>query len=88
METYPFSDLTVHHFDLYRLAEPEELEYMGIRDYFGEGQLCVMEWPERGAGILPQPDVVVQIAPEGRGRKVVIQAANDKGLCVIKHLQP
>ena len=78
VEEYVFSGRRVYHFDLYRLGDPEELEYMGIRDYFSEGNLCLIEWPERGQGILPKPDVLIDVKVQGEGRIIYISSANFK----------
>lgn len=68
VEPYDISKLTLYHFDLYRLSHPEELEFMGIREYFLGPAICLIEWPERGIGFLPKPDLVLSFntMPEGR----------------------
>jgi tRNA threonylcarbamoyladenosine biosynthesis protein TsaE len=79
VEPYELKDKQVYHFDLYRLSDPEELEYLGIRDYFDNQALCLIEWPDKGAGILPQPDLTLSITVEGRGRRIQWQSGTQFG---------
>ena len=58
----PYERLTampIYHFDLYRLSDGEELEYIGIRDYFSDTNLCLVEWPEHAEAYLPKPDIII-----------------------------
>ena len=79
VEPYAVRQGSVYHLDLYRLADPEELEWLGLRDMLSEQALLLVEWPERGEGVLPQADLVVQITPSGEGRSVDIVAGSQHG---------
>ena len=79
VEPYELEALTVYHFDLYRLGDPEELEYLGIRDYFSPQCLCLLEWAERGRGFLPDADLKVTVRVDGSGRNVCIESNTELG---------
>jgi tRNA threonylcarbamoyladenosine biosynthesis protein TsaE len=74
VETYELPGALVHHLDLYRIADPEELEYLGIRDLLDGNSLVLVEWPERGAGVLPAPDIRVHIEHLQEGRRLGFDA--------------
>ena len=86
VEPYELAQARVYHFDLYRLGDPEELEYMGIRDYFGPGALCLVEWPMRGDGYLPAADLELQVTVQGEGRRVQMQAGTAAGAALLAGL--
>jgi tRNA threonylcarbamoyladenosine biosynthesis protein TsaE len=68
VETYELDGRRVAHYDLYRLSDPEELEWMGAREDFGDDTLCLVEWPQRGEGILPTPDLELFLHHQVEGR--------------------
>ncbi len=86
VEPYQLQGWRIHHFDLYRLADPEELEYMGIRDYFSEDTLNFIEWPDKGYGWLPGADIEIRIEYAGTGRKLTFSALTEAGQKIIKTL--
>lgn len=86
VEPYDTPSGPVFHFDLYRLSDPEELEYLGIRDYFTEQALCLIEWPDKGAGVLPSPDLEIQIELSGTGRSLLLTPVTQKGHAMVDNL--
>lgn len=86
VEPYELGDITLYHFDLYRLGDPEELEYMGIRDYFVERSIALVEWPDCGRGYLPPPDLVIRIERQGDGRTLSVEAHSQRGVECLRRL--
>lgn len=80
VEPYPISqDRMCYHFDLYRMADPEELEFTGARDYFNDYDVCLVEWPEKGHGFLPEADWLCEFDMYNNGRNLTISALTEKG---------
>lgn len=80
VEPYEFSDKRVMHFDLYRLEDPEELEFLGFRDYLDGNTLCLIEWPEKAKNFLPQKDLQLTITyTDNNARSISWIAGSDYG---------
>lgn len=86
VEPYDLAPWQVYHFDLYRLSDPEELEFMGIRDYFNSQSSCFIEWPERGQGVLAQADLVIDLAYHDEQREISIEGKSDLGCQLVAAL--
>ena len=69
----------VIHFDLYRMAGPEEFLDAGFREYFNQNSICIVEWPEKAGPVLPTPDINVFLRVSGEGRDVELQGLSDQG---------
>lgn len=87
VEPYQHLTIPLYHFDLYRLADPEELEYLGVRDYFASDALVVVEWPQRGAGVLPAPDLALTIRVCREGRELELAAHTPRGDACLARLR-
>ena len=80
VEPYSFEpELMCYHFDLYRLADAEELEFTGARDYFNSSSICLIEWPEKAAGYLAEADIECRLEHHPQGRKITLTACSAKG---------
>jgi tRNA threonylcarbamoyladenosine biosynthesis protein TsaE len=79
LEPYELGSGPVFHLDLYRLGDPEELAYLGLRDLLGGRAILLVEWPERGAGELPAPDLRIAIAHLAAGRRVELDPLSPAG---------
>lgn len=87
VEPYQFEGYSVYHFDLYRLIDPEELEFMGIREYFASRSICLIEWPQQAEGILPSADLEIHLAYLALERTAFVQVKSEKGQTIIHSLQ-
>jgi tRNA threonylcarbamoyladenosine biosynthesis protein TsaE len=87
VEPYELGARQIYHFDLYRLGDPEELEYMGIRDYFSDNAVCLIEWPQRGQGLLPVADLIINLEYALPAREAVIVGNSPKGEAMLTRIQ-
>ncbi|MBM4214826.1 MAG: tRNA (adenosine(37)-N6)-threonylcarbamoyltransferase complex ATPase subunit type 1 TsaE [Gammaproteobacteria bacterium] len=79
LETYERGPWRIVHLDLYRLAEPRDLVSLGLPDHDHEGALWLIEWPERGEGVLPQPDLELVLEGSSTGHWVSVEARTPLG---------
>jgi tRNA threonylcarbamoyladenosine biosynthesis protein TsaE len=86
VEPYELRDTSIYHFDLYRLEDPEELEFIGLWDYLDQDALVLVEWPEKAFGVLPPADLALDLAIQDNGRRVAFAAHTSRGQDIAKAL--
>lgn len=86
VECYELDKFNVNHFDLYRLGDPEELEFIGIRDYFDNTNVNIVEWPQKGGEFLPQADIIIEFFYINQSRKVEITSLSENGNVLVDNL--
>lgn len=85
VELYGFPRFNLYHFDLYRFADPDEWEDAGFREYFNPASVCLVEWPDKAGGLLPAPDMVVDLEFLDDGRCARIDGLTEAGkACVMR----
>ncbi|RUM92567.1 MAG: tRNA (adenosine(37)-N6)-threonylcarbamoyltransferase complex ATPase subunit type 1 TsaE [Thiothrix sp.] len=87
VEPYEINNRPIYHFDLYRLAHPEELEYLGFTDYMESDALCLIEWPEHASGALPGADLEISLSYLESGRQLSVLAGTPSGEDVCQSLE-
>ncbi len=87
VEPYELGGRRAYHFDLYRLGEPEELEYMGIRDYLDGEAVLLVEWPQRGEGVMPVADLDISIEYADSGRNLTMMSHSARGALLFECLR-
>lgn len=86
VEPYELQGRRLHHLDLYRLADPEELEFIGIRELDSPQGVVLIEWPERGAGLLPPPDLSIMLRLRDQAREAELGAGSERGRRLLARL--
>ena len=86
VEVYKFSRLYLYHFDFYRINNPREFGEAGLREYFDSEAVCLVEWPERAAGV-PAADLRIVLRIAGAGRNVEIFAESEAGRVCLRHVR-
>lgn len=79
VERHPLRHGEAAHLDLYRIADPDEIEYLGLDELEAQCRLWLVEWPARGEGRLPPPDLAVRLEVDGAGRRAALQAPSAAG---------
>jgi tRNA threonylcarbamoyladenosine biosynthesis protein TsaE len=87
IEPYEINGNHCYHLDLYRLADPDELEFLGIRDLLEGNAVLLVEWPEQGGDALPAPDLLVTILYQDEGRELSIEAKSTRGVRLLDELR-
>jgi len=84
VESYQNKSANIHHFDCYRLSDPEELDYIGIREYLSPGSIQLIEWPELGKGAIAKADISISLKGDHDERQINIQGHSAIGKKVIQ----
>jgi tRNA threonylcarbamoyladenosine biosynthesis protein TsaE len=87
IEPYRLADRDIHHCDLYRLRDPDELDDLGLRDLLTARAVLLVEWPERAGDRLRAPDVALRLQYSEAGRVVEVTASSAVGKAVLAQLE-
>lgn len=87
LEPYELAGQSYYHFDLYRLSDPRELDYLGIEDLLNRDAFLLIEWPEKGVGVLPQADLMVYFTHNDQARRIKFEAVTERGVKSLPELQ-
>jgi len=86
-EIYDTDRATVVHVDLYRLRDPTELDVLGLRELHRPGHLWMVEWPERGAGRLPDADLYIELTAQAAAHHLRVEARSPLGAAWVRCLR-
>lgn len=83
VEPYVLCGYRVYHIDLYRIRDPAELDDLGLADLLAEGAVALIEWPDHGAGHVPQADIRLRLEPVPGGRALTARDLTGTGRDVL-----
>jgi tRNA threonylcarbamoyladenosine biosynthesis protein TsaE len=86
VELYTVSKLNLYHFDCYRFKDPKEWRDAGFNEYFNDDSVCLVEWPEKAAGLLPAADLDIALEVAGDGRDLAVRAGTESGSACLHRL--
>ncbi len=83
------TNITAHHFDLYRMRDPLEWREAGFAEHFDEPGFCLVEWPEKAEGTLPAFDIEIHLIADDdeNARNISFKASSSQGIAVIEKMQ-
>lgn len=87
VEQYTLSERSVFHFDLYRLIDPEELDYLGLDDYLSNNSLCIIEWASQGGELLPKPDLIITLNYKNHSRDAELKPLSPPAVKICDAIQ-
>ena len=89
VESYTTLGFDIHHFDFYRIEDPLELEYIGLDQYFDDVNDVLVEWPSKGDGVLPSPDLIIDIVvgSEPHLRQLTMCGGTERGHLILSNLR-
>lgn len=87
VEPYKVFGKILYHFDLYRFNDEEEWEMAGFREYFNDESICMIEWPEKAATLMPNADIDIELSLAKEGRCIKYTANNNKAAQLLSHLE-
>lgn len=88
LEEYELGQRHIYHLDLYRLADPEELEFLGLRDWLEGDVILIFEWPEMGKGVAPEADLEIDIQYDCTARNIMLVGYSGAGKALVLALEP
>jgi len=87
VEPYELARRRIYHFDLYRLADPGEVEFLGVEEYYSGNSLCLVEWASRGGAQIPPADLEIELCGAGAGRSFECIARSAAGSAMVRKLR-